>query len=48
MEQLVGVPLDDALLCQGGIDVCVLSERKLPVASAAFLKHLTEVGRAAL
>jgi DNA-binding transcriptional LysR family regulator len=43
MGHLVGVPVDDALLCQGGIDVCVLSGRKLPVASAAFLKHLTEV-----
>ena len=43
-EQLVGVPLDDALLSQGGIDVCVLFGRKLPVASAAFLQHLTTLG----
>jgi DNA-binding transcriptional LysR family regulator len=45
-KQLVAVPLDDPLLCQGGIDVCVLSRRKLPVAAAAFLEHLIRAGQA--
>lgn len=45
-RQLVGIPLDDSLLSQGGIDVCTLAERKLPVAAAAFLEHLTAAGRA--
>ncbi|MGD9943336.1 MAG: LysR family transcriptional regulator [Burkholderiaceae bacterium] len=43
--QLVAVPLDDALLVQGGIDVCVLDRRKLPVAASAFLEHLVRVGQ---
>jgi len=38
--QLLGIPLTDALLNQGGIDVCTLQARKLPVAAAAFLDHL--------
>ncbi len=42
--QLVGIPLDDTLLCQGGIDVCTLARRKLPVAAAAFLDHLVRAG----
>lgn len=40
-DELVAVPLDEPLLCQGGVDVCVLAERKLPVAAMAFLDHLT-------
>lgn len=43
---LIGVPLDDALLSQGGIDVCTLAHRKLPLAAAAFLEHLIRAGRA--
>ncbi len=44
--RLVGVPLDDALLCQGGIDICTLARRRLPVAAATFLEHLIRAGRA--
>ncbi|MBN9426528.1 MAG: LysR family transcriptional regulator, partial [Burkholderiales bacterium] len=43
--QLVAVPLDDTLLVQGGIDVCVLARRKLPVAASAFLEHLVRIGQ---
>jgi DNA-binding transcriptional LysR family regulator len=38
--RLAGVPLRDALLREGGADVCVHGKRKLPVAAAAFLQHL--------
>lgn len=40
MTELVAVPLDEPCW-QGGVDVCVLAERKLPVAAMAFLDHLT-------
>ncbi|WP_423460368.1 LysR family transcriptional regulator [Ottowia sp. VDI28] len=45
-RQLVGVPLDDSLLSQSGIDVCTLTHRKLPLAAAAFLEHLIRTGHA--
>lgn len=45
--QLVGVPLDDELLRQGGVDVCTLRGRKLPVAASAFLDRLIAVTREA-
>jgi DNA-binding transcriptional LysR family regulator len=38
--QLVGIPVDDKLLRQGCIDVCVLADRSLPLGAAAFLDHL--------
>lgn len=43
--QLVGIPLSDPLLTQGGIDVCVLARRTLPVAASAFLDHLIRIGQ---
>lgn len=45
--QLVGIPLADTLLSQGGIDVCTLGHRKLPVAAAAFLDHLIRTAHTA-
>lgn len=44
--QLVGIPLSDQFLKEGNIDICVLADRKLPVAAAEFLKHLTQAGEA--
>ncbi len=43
--QLAGIPLSDPLLAQGGIDVCVLAQRTLPVAAAAFLDRLIRIGQ---
>lgn len=44
--QLIGIPLEDPLLNEGGIDICVLAGRKLPVAAAGFLAYLVEAGQA--